>query len=136
LDEELWEVKRDSQKSEIGLLYGIISKVRVLLFLKEMVGAGWVEPNADYSRFKGQLERVPTRELPEDRRFNPLAMNPYVLYKALGQAKNYTAEELVRAMDLLLECNRRLVFSSLDEAIVLQQAFVKIISRTGGARLV
>src|SRR6185436_3590102 len=28
LDEELWEAKLDPQKSEIGLLYGLISKIR------------------------------------------------------------------------------------------------------------
>src|SRR6185369_5676180 len=37
LDEELWEVKFDSQKSEIGLLYGLIAKVRAMLLLKEML---------------------------------------------------------------------------------------------------
>jgi len=37
LDEELWEMKFDSQKSEIGLLYGIIGKERAILLLKEML---------------------------------------------------------------------------------------------------
>src|SRR5215831_14742050 len=59
LDEELWEVKLDPQKSEIGLLYGLIAKVRALLMLKEMIREGWVKPDADYPRFKTQLERVP-----------------------------------------------------------------------------
>ena len=35
LDEALWEVKLDPQKSEIGLLYGLISKVRAMLLLKD-----------------------------------------------------------------------------------------------------
>src|SRR6185369_1186830 len=48
LDEELWEVKLDSRKSEIGLLYGLISKVRTLIFLKEMINEGWIKPVADY----------------------------------------------------------------------------------------
>jgi DNA polymerase III subunit delta len=135
LDEELWAMKRDSQKSEIGLLYMIISKVRVLIFLKEMLREGWLKPDADYYRFKAQLERVPAQALPEDRRFNPLAMNPYVLFKALSQAKNFTLDELTGAMDLLLACNQQLVFSSLDEATLLQQTLLKIIGRSGGARL-
>ena len=37
LDEELWELKFNPQKSEIGLLYGLISKVRAMLLLKEML---------------------------------------------------------------------------------------------------
>src|SRR5262245_54377463 len=121
LDEELWEVKFDSKKSEIGLLYGLISKVRAMLLLKEMLREGWVKPDVEYGQFKAQLQRVPRAQLPEDRRFDPLALNPYVLFKALPQVKRYTQEELVRAMNLLLECNRRLVTSGLDDALVLQQ---------------
>ena len=130
LDEELWEVKFDSQKSEIGLLYGLIGKVRAMLLLKEMLREGWIKPDGDYNRFKAQLERVPADKLPTDRRFNPLAINPYVLYKALPQVKQYTHTELVRAMDLLLQCNQRLVTSGLDESLVLQQALVQIVGKT------
>ncbi|HXT10628.1 MAG TPA: DNA polymerase III subunit delta [Candidatus Angelobacter sp.] len=129
LDEELWEVKFDSQKSEIGLLYGLIAKVRAMLLLKEMLREGWIKPEGDYNRFKAQLERVPSDKLPTDRRFNPLALNPYVLYKALPQVKQYSHTELVRAMDLLLQCNQRLVTSGLDESLVLQQALVQIVGK-------
>lgn len=130
LDEELWEVKFDSQKSEIGLLYGMISKVRAMLFLKEMLREGWIKPDGDYSRFKVQLERVPAERLPADKRFNPLALNPYVLYKALPQARRYSQAELIRAMDSLLQCNRRLVSSGLNATLVLQQTLVQIVSKS------
>jgi DNA polymerase III subunit delta len=129
LDEELWEVKLDPKKSEIGLLYGLISKVRAMLMLKEMLREGWVKPDLDYPRFKAQLDRVPADQLPTDRRFNPLAMNPYVLYKALPQVKHYSQTELVGAMDVLLQCNQRLVTSGLDESLVLQQALVRIVGQ-------
>ena len=128
LDEELWETKFDKDKSEIGLLYGLISKVRALLFLKEMMREGWIKDSRDYNAFKLQLERVPADKLPADRKFNPLALNPYVLYKALPQVKKYTSAELVNAMDVLLRCNQRLVSSGLDEALVLQQALVQIVT--------
>ena len=129
LDEELWEVKLDPQKSEIGLLYGLISKVRAMLLLKEMVREGWVKAEMDYGRFKAELEKVPAERLPADRRFNPLALNPYVLYKALPQVKRYTEAELVRAMELLFQCNQRLVSSGLEESLVLQQTLVQIVQR-------
>jgi DNA polymerase III subunit delta len=128
LDEELWEMKSDKEKSEIGLLYGLVGKIRAMLLLKEMMREGWIKPEADYTRFKAQLERVPADRLPADRRFNPLALNPYVLYKALPQAKRYSQGELVRAMDLLLGCNRRLVSSGLDEALELQRTLVQIVA--------
>jgi len=119
-------MKFDGQKSEIGLLYGLIGKVRAMILLKEMLREGWIKPDSDYNRFKAQLERVPAAELPEDKRFNPLAINPYVLFKALPQARRYSQSELIKAMDLLLQCNRRLISSSLDGALVLQQTLVQI----------
>jgi DNA polymerase III subunit delta len=128
LDEELWETKFDSQKSEIGLLYGLLSKIRAMLLLKEMLREGWLKPTNDYNNFKSQLERAPKDKLPADKKFNPLALNPYVLYKALPQAKKYSQNELVRAMDLLLRCNQRLVSSGLDGALVLQQALTQIVA--------
>lgn len=133
LDEELWETKHDKDKSEIGLLYGLIGKVRSLLFLKEMLREGWVKPEADYNRFKAQLADIPADKLPAEKKFNPLALNPYVLYKALPQVKKYTSPELVRAMDVLLRCNQRLVSSGLDETLVLQQALVQIATPSAAA---
>jgi DNA polymerase-3 subunit delta len=132
LDEELWEVKLDPQRSEIGLLYGLIAKVRAMILLHEMLREGWIKAeSASFSGFKAQLQRVPPGQLPEDRRFNPLALNAYVLFKALPQVKRYTQTELIRAMELLLQCNQRLVSSSLDESLALQQALVHIV---GAAR--
>ena len=127
LDEELWEMQFDKAKSEVGMLYGLIGKVRALLMLKEMLREGWIKASGDYNGFKSQLERVPASKLPSDKKYNPLALNPYVLFKALSQVKNYSETELVRAMDLLLAANQRLVSSALDERIVLQQTLVQIV---------
>ena len=133
LDEELWDMQFDRDKSEIGLLYGLISKVRAMIFLKEMLREGWIRAGTDFSRFRSQLEQVPADRLPQDRRFNPLAMNPYVLYKALPHAQRYATDELVAAMGMLLECNQRLIYSNLDGALVLQQALMQIVRGSGQA---
>jgi DNA polymerase III subunit delta len=132
LDEELWETRRDPQRNEIGLLYGLISKVRVLIFAREMMAQKWLRPEPDFNRFRSQLSRVPADALPEDKKFNPLAMNPYVLFRAMGQAGNYTQGELIAAMDLLLECNQKLISRNLDPSLVLQQALVRIVGRPAG----
>ncbi len=138
LDEELWEIRTgaDKKKSEIGLLYGLISKIRTLLLLQELMRLGVLKPARDYNTFKAQLERVPASALPADRRFNPLAGHPFVLFQAMKQAGNYRIEELVEAMGTLLDANRKLVGSDLDEAMVLQQAALDIIGiprrRDGG----
>ena len=129
LDEELWEMRRDPQRNEIGMLYGLIAKVRVLILVREMLAQKWLKPETDFSRFRSQLSRVPTDGLPEDKKFNPMAMNPYVLFRAVGQARNYSQAELITAMDLLLACNQKLISRSLDPTLVLQEALVTIVSR-------
>ncbi len=131
LDGELWEMQFDRKKSEIGMLYGLISKVRVMLFLNEMLSAGMIRPEQNYGRFKAQLDRVPAEALPEDRRINPLAMNPYVLFRALPQSRRYSRDELIRAMDLLLGCNRKLVSSGSEGALVMQQTLTEIVRGNG-----
>jgi DNA polymerase-3 subunit delta len=134
LDDELWEMQFDKDKSEIGMLYGLISKVRALLMLKEMILEGWVKATNDYNGFKTQIERVPAAKLPSDKKYNPLALNPYVLFKALSQVRNYSQTELIRAMELLLQANRRLVSRALDERIVLQQTLVQIVGSVNGLK--
>ena len=134
LDEELWEVKLDPQHSEIGLLYGLISKVRAMILAKELQREGWIKTGGDFGGFKAQLDRLPADQLPADRRFNPKSISPYILFKALAQVKRYSSEELVRAMELLLQCNQRLVSSSADESLVLQQTLVQIVGEAEARR--
>ena len=127
LDEELWSMQFDKQKSEIGLLYGLITKVRVVLMAQDLLRSGKLKPANAYPAFKAQVERLNPDDFPKDRRYSPLGVNPFVMFKALPQARNYTATELVRAMEILLESNRRLVSSGMEERMVLQQALVEII---------
>ncbi len=131
LDEELWEVRLDAKKSPIALLYGLISKVRTMIFLREMLRLKWIRPGAAYPQFKSQLEAIPDERLPVDRKFNPKAMHPYMLFNALGHARRYTVEELAEAMEILLHCNRQLVSSGTDDTLLLQQALVRIVSKEG-----
>lgn len=130
LDEELWEVKLDSKKSPIALLYGLISKVRTMIFLREMIRMKWISPGSGYPQFKSQLEAIEDDCLPDDRKFNPKLMHPYMLFNALGHARRYSENELTRAMGILLNCNRQLVSSSTENALVLQQALVQIVSKS------
>ena len=129
LDEELWEVKLDSKKSPIALLYGLISKVRTMIFLRELLRLKWIRAGGGYPQFKSQLEAIPDDRLPGDRKFTPKALHPYMLFNALGHARQYSEAELTKAMDILLRCNRQLVSSSTDDTLLLQQAVVQIVSK-------
>ena len=53
-----------------------------------------------------------------------------MLQRSLDLSRNYSTAYLVEAMRSLLQCNFRLISSGLDEALVLQQAIVGIV--TGG----
>lgn len=127
LGEELWEVRVDQKKkSEIGVLYGLISKVRAMLIAKELVREGWLKPERDFNRFKSQLVQLADKPLPQDKKYNPRAISPYVLFRAAQQAANYSSDELVAAMDRLLICNQQLVGSNLEDALIMQRALVGI----------
>ena len=60
-------------------------------------------------------------------------MHPFVLSKTLQHCQNYTLDELVRALELLLKCNQRLMFSDFEGRLVLQQTLVDIIGGAPGA---
>ena len=122
-------MKLDTKKSPIALLYGLISKVRTMIFLKELTRLKWIRTDGGYPQFKSQLEAIPDARMPDDRKFNPKAMHPYMLFNALGHARQYSEEELPRAMDILLRCNRQLVSSSTDDTLILQQALVQIVNK-------
>jgi DNA polymerase-3 subunit delta len=129
LDEDLWAAKTDRKKSTIGLCSGLISKVRALLFARELLDANMIRPANAYPQFKSQLDALPAGEFPDDRRISPLGLHPYVLFNATRQAKNYTSAELVRALDLLMQANLKLVSSSLDDSFILQSTLTQIAAR-------
>ena len=127
LDEDMWAAKSDRKKSVIGLVAGLVSKVRSLLFARELLDAGWLKPSRSFPQFKPQIDRLPADSFPADRKISPLGLHPYVLFNAVNQACNYNSAELVCALELLMHCNRRLVSSSLDDALILQQTLTQIV---------
>jgi len=96
------------------------------LLAHELIADGYIRPTREFGRFRQQLQRLTPEDFPEDRRFNPLAINPYVLFRAAQQAQNFEREELTRAMELFLRCNQDLILSQLDEAMILQRTLVEI----------
>ncbi|MGC8988612.1 MAG: DNA polymerase III subunit delta [Verrucomicrobiia bacterium] len=127
LDDELWQTEIKSDHSSLSILYSLVAKLRAMLLMKELQKAGFISPATSYQQFKFRLEQVPPDLLAENPKFNPLKAHPYTLFKASLQTANYTLEELVNGLQILLDCNRKLVGSQLDEAAVLQSAVVKII---------
>ncbi|HCU85894.1 MAG TPA: DNA polymerase III subunit delta [Verrucomicrobiales bacterium] len=129
LDEELWAAKTDKKRSVIGLVAGLVSKTRAMLMARSLLDAGLLKPARAFQQFKPQIDLLPVDLFPGDRRISPLGLHPYVLFNATRQAANYTRTELVRALEALMHCNRRLVSSSLDDTLVLQKTLISIVAK-------
>lgn len=127
LEDELWSLKTDRSKSEIGLLYGIIYKVRALILLKALLNAGLIRPTKNYGEFQRTLKALPEDRMPKDSKFNPKSISPFVFFRALSQVGNYSEEELTRGMRLLLEGNRKMVSSGLDPGDILRDTALRIV---------
>ncbi len=126
LEDEWWSMRQDPKKSVIGLVIGLVSKVRVMLMTKEGVRLGWFDPKMSYPSFQSSFKKIPAGFFPEEKRFNLLANNPYVVYRAMQQAQLYKMTELIEALNLLLECNQALVSSSVDEKRMLRETLSRI----------
>ncbi|MCX7872262.1 MAG: DNA polymerase III subunit delta [Verrucomicrobiae bacterium] len=123
LDEEFWSMQFDKEKSEIGILYGIISKFRAMLVAKDLIESKTIKSAINYPSFKKQIESSLLSNL------SSLKIHPFVLFKACEECKNYSRAELVEAMYLLLQCNHELVSTQQDKKLLLQQTLVKILSK-------
>jgi len=133
LDEDLWAAKTDRKKSVIGLVGGLVSKVRSLLLARELLRTKRLQPANNYNQFKSQLDRLNSDDFPEDRKLSPLGLHPYVLFNATRQARNYTLTELVRALELLLDCHLKLVTSSLEDSFLVQKTLIEIVAKEPSA---
>ena len=132
LDQELWEIRRDTKRNEIGLLYGLIGKVRALLMVKEMMAQRLVEAGNRFQPVQRPVgPRAGRRDAgrPEIQSFGDQPVCP--VPRAWGSRATTPRPELIEAMDLLLECNQKLISRNLDPSLLLQQTLIQIVSRPG-----
>jgi len=125
LDRLLFQGEKD-----VGLLFAMVSRVRMLLLLRELIDRNVLSKGNDYGWYKFNLQRVAQQigdDLPSDKKLNPLLQHPFVVFKSVQQAQRFTLAELRRAMELLLDANKRLVSSSIDGRIVLEQTIVALV---------
>jgi DNA polymerase III delta subunit len=121
---------RYQQEEPIGLLFALISHVRQLLFLRELLDMKILKPAQNAGHFARQISQLPASvkaQLPQDKKWNPLLGNPYAVYHRLAGAQAYSASELRQAMRTLLECNEKLVSSGI-EFDWLENAVLKILT--------
>lgn len=126
LEDEWWAMQQDSKRSAIGLVIGLVSKIRLMLMAKEGVRLGWFQPGMSYSSFQTSFKKMPVGFFPEERKFNLASNNAYVVYRAMQQAEAYKMRELIDALNLLLECNQALVSTAVDAKRLLRETLCRI----------
>jgi len=116
-------------ETPMGLLFALIGRTRLLLLISVLVEKKLIKIGGNYASFKSQLDHLPSwvaENLPKDKKLNPLAGHPFMLWKTSLGAGNYTRPELQQALASLLECNERMVSGGGDPRNVLEEALLKI----------
>ncbi|MDX2226527.1 MAG: DNA polymerase III subunit delta, partial [Verrucomicrobiae bacterium] len=119
-------------ESGIGLLFGLISRFRHLLIVRELMTQKALTPVRSYGEVRGALARIPEEiksRLPADKKMNPLANHEFVVFKLMLNAQKYSRAELVRALDILFQTNLKLVRSSLEEQLLMETAILQIVRK-------
>jgi DNA polymerase III delta subunit len=116
----------------VGLFYNLISRIRLFLLLRGLADAKRLRLGGDYNSFKAQLDRLPewaSRTAGEDKKANPLAGHPFVLWKTSSGAARYTHKELVSALRVLLDANEKLFSTGGEPRAVIADALVAICAK-------
>jgi DNA polymerase-3 subunit delta len=120
----------DSGESPIGVLMMLVGQFRLMLLANDLMTRKLISVRDGQG---GNFEFVKTFErLPEDttahfpKTKEGKLPNAWRLYRCALAAKNFSTTELVRAMELLLEANRQLVSTQLDDRLILEETITKI----------
>ena len=120
----------DSGDQPIGILMMLVAQFRLMLRARDLMQRKLItarDGQGGNFEFVKAFERLPERATAHFPRTKEGALpNAWRLYRCALAAKNFSTKELIRAMDLLLEANRQLVTTQLDDRLVLEEAIAKI----------
>ena len=120
----------ESGEQAIGVVAMLVSQFRLMLLMKDLMTRkviGVADGQGAGFQFVKAFERLPEEEVahfPKTKEGAP--PSAWRLYRCALAARNFSINELIRAMDLLLEANRQLVSTQLDARLVLEEVIVKI----------
>ena len=120
----------DAGESAIGVVMMLAAQFRLTLLAKDLMQRKLIAvregPGGNFEFVKA-FERLPedvTAHFPKTKEGKP--PSAWRLYRCALAAKNFPTTELIRAMDLLLEANRQLVTTQLDDRLILEETIAKI----------
>jgi DNA polymerase-3 subunit delta len=120
----------DSGEQPIGVLMMLVAQFRLMLLAKDLMQRKLISVrdgqggNFEFVKAFDQLPERHTAHFPRTKEGK--LPNAWRLYRCALGAKNFSTRELIHAMDLLLEANRQLVSTQLDDRLVLEEAIAKI----------
>lgn len=120
----------DSGDQPIGILMMLVAQFRLMLLACDLLQRKLITVrdgqggNFEFVKAFGSLPEHATAHFPRTK--EGALPNAWRLYRCALAAKNFSTKELIRAMDLLLEANRQLVTTQLDDRLVLEEAVAKI----------
>jgi DNA polymerase-3 subunit delta len=119
----------DLDESPVSIIRaGIIPTVRRILVMSDLLGRHRFDTR-NYNNFQADLGRLPESAIAHLPRNKAGDISAYPLFLSCESARNYTADELVDAMDACLEADRCLVNTGLDAPLVLSQLLVRIMRK-------
>jgi DNA polymerase III subunit delta len=120
----------DAGDQPMGILMMLVAQFRLMLLAKDLMQRKLIavrDGQGGNFEFVKAFERLPEPATAHFPRTKEGALpNAWRLYRCALAAKNFSTTELIHAMDLLLEANRQLVSTQLDDRLVLEEAVVKI----------
>lgn len=109
------------------LLAAIVPQVRRLLQAKDLVQRFAIRPT-HYRAFEAALDRLPPEELAHLPKKKDGTPNCYPVFLAALEAQRFEAAELRLGLEACLEANLRLVTTSLDPRVVLNQLVIRLLA--------
>lgn len=120
----------DAGDQPMGILMMLVAQFRLMLLARDLMQRKVItarDGQGGNFEFVKAFERLPEDATAHFPRTKEGALpNAWRLYRCALAAKNFSTAELIRAMDLLLEANRQLVSTQLDDRLVIEQAIAKI----------
>jgi DNA polymerase-3 subunit delta len=117
-------------ESPIGVVMMLAGQFRLMLLAKDLMTRKLIsvtDAQGGGFQFVKAFERLPEDTMAHFPKTKEGKLpNAWRLYRCALAARSFSTAELIRAMDLLLEANRQLVSTQLDDRLVLEQTIAKI----------
>jgi len=120
------------------LIHNMLTRqIRFFLQVKIMLEQGDLKPEIsrmNYDTFqKRAYKNIPSEliaKLPESQQLNVLKQHPYPLYITLSQVKNFTVQELIEAMERLLEADIQIKTGQLTPELVVEMLVMDLVNKS------